>query len=174
MKYVYVFILVFTIFSASAQYSEYAKKIIFKKENGNAVRAFKLPLKMICTFNNGSSHHLILENIINDTLIFKKYYNQQNFDCTINSISWIDVRSPQKIVQNTLFSVSVIATSFFASLTVAGILTYNPHIEGSEVPLLAAIFFGMPATILSSVGIIANTNATPFVFDTSKWKLYVK
>lgn len=174
MKYIIAFIFYFILFSATAQYSEYAKKIIFKKENGNAIRVFKLPLKMICYFKDGKTQKLILEDIINDTLTFKKYYNQQNFDCTINSISWIEVRSSQKVFQNTLFSVSVAATLTFASLTAWGLLLASSNHEEYGYMIFPTLFVSLPATIISSFGIGLNANAIPFGFETNKWKVYVK
>ena len=172
MRKIITFIFCSIIFSATAQVSQKAKTIIF--ENGKRVRAFQLPTKMVCAFKDGRVQQLILENIINDTLIFKKYYNQQNFDCTLNSILRIDVNNTDRNIKKAKFITSIAATLTFATLTVAGILKYNPHYEEGDFSLLFALFLGLPATIISSVSVIANTDALPFIFETNKWKVYVK
>lgn len=166
-KTVTVFILLFIGNFCFGQQPIKQTTAIFKNEQQNSVRSYQLPLKLICKFKDGKKQNLILENIENDTLRFKKYYNQQNFDCTINSIKYIKVIQPNKIIRDIQFSVWLGITSFLTTITII-----TPFAAKDESIL--AIFFEVPALISSTAITLYYSDALPFAFETNKWKVYVK
>ncbi|MFZ4797444.1 MAG: hypothetical protein ACOYMA_08105 [Bacteroidia bacterium] len=52
---------------------------------------YKYPKEVVCVFKDGNKQKLILEKLENDSLIFKKYYNQKNCDCTMTSVKSLRV-----------------------------------------------------------------------------------
>lgn len=137
------FILLFINSICFAQQFNKPTTIIFKNERGNSLRSYQLPLRIICKFKEGKAQKLILENIENDSLRFKKYYNQQNFDCTINSISSIKVISTKKIVKNVQFSFWLGMSAFLTTMTVLTIHTARDE-------SILAVFLEVPALISST------------------------
>lgn len=151
------------------------KMLILKKNNDKTVRAFPLPVKMKCKFTNGITQQLILETISNDSMIFKKYYNQQNFDCKTSEIKSVTVLETRKIFREARFITAVASSALFGMLASAPFFFINKNItEGEGEIIVAGLLFGFPLAVISSASIITTSDALPFVFKTEKWKWYVK
>jgi len=148
--------------------------LIFHRNDGKTIRAFPLPVRMKCNFKNGISQKLILENIRNDSMIFTKYYNQQNFDCKMSDVRSVKVIETNKIFREVQFITYASVTACLGLLSTVPLFYFNPHVEGDAYGILAILFFGIPATFLSSASTVATSDAMPFVFKTDKWTLYVK
>lgn len=114
-------------------------------------KSIKLPIAVLCKFKNGTKQNLVLESIKNDSLFFRKYYNNsQIFDCSITEIKTISLTYKLPKLTYTSFALAAGVTGTILGLTIHGFNTYNETFENASFGM--ALNFGIPLSILSIIG----------------------
>lgn len=98
LKLVFVNIFLFGFLLCNAQ-----QRIIFINSEDNMliekINFYKYPKEVSCEFTNGTKKRLILEKLVGDSLIFRKYYNQEIFDCIKDSVKNLHIYEKKSIDQ---------------------------------------------------------------------------
>ncbi len=137
-----------------------AQQIIsITKVTSLTTKSIKLPIAVLCKFKNGTKQNLVLEAIKNDSLFFRKYYNNsQIFDCSINEIKTISLTYKLPKLTYTTFALAAGVTGTILGLTIYGLNTNNETFENASFGL--ALFPGIPLSIISIIGTSIYGNKT--------------
>ncbi len=142
------------------------QKIRFFKENSDCVsKTYTLPVSVTCTFADGTKKRLMLERIIGDSLVFEKYYNQENHDCKFNSLKKIHMHKRGEIILYTMKWAFACNTLIFGAGSI--ILLSNPN-NGSA---LIIGLFSVPTAIVSYIGTSIFSKHLPRTYKTKIWNL---
>ncbi len=147
------------------------QKIVFVNKNNNNSKSYSLPLSVTCTFKDGSKKRVILEKVIGDSLVFEKYYNQENNDCRFNSLKKIHLHKRGEIVLYTLFGTFLSSTVIFA--TAAGYLMSAPVNDPGDPSHSTGVLF-IPVAAISGIGAVIFKNHLPRTYKTKDWELNEK
>lgn len=147
------------------------QKIVFVNKNNNSSKSYSLPLSVTSTFQDGSKKRLILENIIGDSLVFEKYYNQVTYDCTFNSIVKMRIHKRGEIVLYTLFGTFLSSTVIFA--TAAGYLMSTPVNDPGDPSHSTGVLF-IPVAAITGIGAVIFKNHIARTYKTKDWELNEK
>lgn len=147
------------------------QQIVFENKNNNSSKSYSLPLSVTCYFKDGSKKRVVLENVIGDSLVFEKYYNQVKYDCTFNSIVKMRIHKRGEIVLYTLFGTFLASTAIFAA--VAGYSFSAPvNDPGNPSYTIGALF--IPVAAVSGIGAVIFKNHLPRTYKTKDWELNEK
>jgi hypothetical protein len=148
------------------------QRIVFDLHKGKWLEEYTLPKSVTCTFKNGTKQRLVLEKVKGDSLIFRKYYNQQlSYDCLYSSLKKIKVHKKGEEITYTVFFMSL-ATSV-AFLTSAVILGDSvPSDAGDPSHGTAGVLVIL--TAIPFTGIIISAFNLPKHYEPTEWKLYAK
>ncbi|MCX6186746.1 MAG: hypothetical protein NTU43_07085 [Bacteroidetes bacterium] len=122
------------------------QKIVFLNKNKNSSKAYSLPLSVTCTFNDGSEKRLILENVIGDSLVFKKFYNQSNFDCKYSSLIKLHIHKNGENFIYGFFGIFSVSTFLF---TVLAVKLGTAELSDASDPSHAISFMLLPVIMIT-------------------------
>jgi hypothetical protein len=145
------------------------QKIRFFKEKSDRVsKTYTLPVSVTCTFLDGSKKRLMLEKIIGDSFVFKKYYNQEKvYDCKSNCIIKMTLHNKYDYVYYTLAAGT---TGFTIVMDVLFIdLIKNGQLTNSDI-LISSLFL----TAFNYIGNYFLIYKLPKTYKTSKWRIHEK
>jgi hypothetical protein len=126
-------IALFVLFLISVK--SYSQNLHFKYKYNTSSKSYSLPIKLKCFFADGTTRNLILDSVRGDSMHFRKYYNQPNYDCSIYDLEIIRIYHPLNIVRD----VTVISG---CGLTLLALVAFslssadNPRIIGLVVPMI--------------------------------------
>lgn len=147
------------------------QQIVLVNKNNNSSKSYSLPLSVTCTFKDGSKKRLILENVIGDSLVFEKYYNQYKYDCKYNFIVKMRIHKRGEIVLYTLFGTFLASTVIFA--TVAG-YCFSAPVNDPGDPSYSTGALLIPVAAISGIGAVICKNHLPRTYKTKDWELNEK
>lgn len=125
--------------------------ILITKVSSLTTKSVRLPIAVLCKFKNGTKQNLVLESIRNDSLFFRKYYNNsQVFDCSINEIKTISLTYKLPKLTYSTFALAAGITGTILGLTIYGLNTNNETFENASFGV--ALFSGIPLSIISIIG----------------------
>jgi len=152
------------------------QRIVFEKIHDNFKEHLKyeynLPVSVTCTFTDGTKKRLVLEKVKGDSLIFRKYYNQnENYDCVLSSVTKIRIHKYGENFLYTLFGLSSISTPV---ITTFSIILWNsvPVEAGASDQLFGAIL--IPVAVITAATAIISAKSLPRNFELKRWKMYAK
>lgn len=96
LLFVQLFLLAFLLCNAQQRIMFLNKS---EKVDSNKIKFYKYPKEVSCEFTNGTKKRLILEKLVGDSLIFRKYYNQEIFDCIKDSVKNLHIYEKKSIDQ---------------------------------------------------------------------------
>jgi ABC-type uncharacterized transport system permease subunit len=145
--------------------------ITLKHKNYGQTQKFKLPVAVVCLFENGVKTNLILEQVKGDSLIFRKYYNQvHNFDCTVKDIKRIRIKTNGENVLFPALAVTTVLTTLVVFSTIS--LFNQPSSDAGDPTLNFAVFVALPISIvLIPCNIIFARQMLKKSFKTENWTI---
>lgn len=167
-KLSFLFIFSFVVLLSNAQ-----QRLLIEKISNGETKTVVLPAVAYVKFKNGAHKKLLLEKLVSDSLIFKKYYNQsQNYDCTLGDISAINFpKKGDASIRFSFFFFTYMAVQF-TPLTIAGF--FHQSTDAGDPTQSMAILLGIPLSTISIITSAALINKLPKKYKTKKWRIYVK
>lgn len=167
MRFALVFCYILFSIVAIAQ-----QRIVFELKDGSKAKEYRLPKSVTCTFNDGTKQRLVLEAVNGDSLIFRKYYNQQqNFDCIYSSLKKIRVHKSSDVL---LYSTFITCSGTAILMIVSAFYLSSGVQNDAGDPSLGIASFLISASVLPITGAIITGFKLPPKFKTEKWTLYAK
>ena len=113
----------------------YSQNLHFKYKYNKSSTSYSLPIKLKCFFADGTTRNLILDSIRGDSMHFRKYYNQPNYDCSIYELEAIRIFHSLNSVRDAIVFVGCgFAVLALASFSISS--ADDPRIIGLVVPLI--------------------------------------
>lgn len=126
-----LFLLIFMLLTQQG----YSQNLHFKYKFNTSSKSYSLPIKLKCFFADGTTRNLILDSIRGDSMHFRKYYNQPNYDCSIYDLEIIRIYHPLNIVRDVTV-ISGCGLTLLALVAFSLSSTDNPRIIGLVVPMI--------------------------------------
>lgn len=161
-------ILLFLIIGVTLQTNGQRTIAFYNEAAKRNSKTYFLPVSVTCTFIDGSKKRLMLEKIIGDSLVFRKYYNEvQVYDCSVSKILKMTFHKKTDYIY---YSLAAAALGFTAFLDIIIIDNYAINkLNNSDIFLVSKY--------LIAINCIGNYYAQadlPKSYKTSKWKIYAK
>lgn len=147
--------------------------IVLENKNNGKIKTIKLPASVYCEFEDGRSARLILTQVKEDSLIFKKYYNKPEiFDCKLSALQKFSFEESGDVGTHLALGLCAMTASFFVPLTILGSMHQSTG-PGDPVQLMA-IVFGVPISIISLTGTALLISKLPKSNNKNNWFIYAK
>ena len=156
------------IFECHAQ-----QTILFRTIDESGSKKYTLPNKVTCTFANGEKKQLVLTQVKGDSLIFERYYNQQqNYNCTYSSLKGIRFHKKGEAIIYTLFGASLVALPL--SVIVLSDSFVHQSTEAGDPTVLMERIIGLPMLVIGGSTALICGGMMPKKFKPGKWTLHVR